>query len=325
MPNRGDKRHSGNVGNHDTEDSRGVSKSGSPKLGDKSAKRNGTPSNTIQSNAASAAATEERIVPMRLQKFLARAGVASRRGSENLMTAGRVCVNGQVITELGSKVDPRVDVVTVDGHEVRLADGSVYLVLNKPAGYVTTMSDPAGRPCVAELVPTKLYPGLFPVGRLDRDTTGLLLFTTDGEAAQRLLHPSFEKDKHYVALVEGELTRSQVHALETGITLEDGPCAPAKVERLSMEGDLAKQLVSTFRKNAPRPGAKHAQDEMSLVGLTIHEGRKHQVKRMLDAVGHEVLALHRDTFGPLALSGVESGKWRMLSEVEKAALLAATR
>ena len=176
----------------------------------------------------------ERIVPMRLQKFLARAGVASRRGSENLMTAGRVRVNGAVTTELGSKVDPLVDVVTVDGREVRLADGSVYLMLYKPAGYVTTMRDPGGRRCVASLVPSDRYPGLFPVGRLDRDTTGLLLFTTDGEAAQALLHPSFEKKKHYLALVHGWLTHAEAKALEDGIELDDGPCAPARVEALRM-------------------------------------------------------------------------------------------
>ena len=126
-------------------------------------------------------ADQERVVPMRLQKFLARAGAASRRGSENLMTAGRVRVNGVIVTELGSKVDPTTDVVTVDGREVRLADEAVYIILNKPAGYVTTMSDPAGRPCVASLVPKDQFPGLFPVGRLDRDTTGILLFTTDGK------------------------------------------------------------------------------------------------------------------------------------------------
>ncbi|MBR1829725.1 MAG: rRNA pseudouridine synthase, partial [Atopobiaceae bacterium] len=135
-------------------------------------------------------ASDERIVPMRLQRFLARAGVASRRGSENLMTAGRVTVNGKVASELGTKVDPLVDVVAVDGVVVRLSEGFAYLMLNKPAGYLTTMSDPHGRPCVASLVPTKAYPGLFPVGRLDADTTGLLLFTTNGELAHRMLHPS---------------------------------------------------------------------------------------------------------------------------------------
>lgn len=256
---------------------------------------------------------QERIVPMRVQKFLARAGVASRRGSENLMTAGRVRVNGAVMTELGSKVDPRVDTVTVDGREVRLADGSVYLMLNKPAGYVTTMRDPGGRHCVAELVPTTKYPGLFPVGRLDRDTTGLLLFTTDGEAAQRLLHPSFEKDKHYVALVEGTLSRDEIRMLEHGITLDDGPCAPAKVELIGPGDPRARDVEVGGGANT------------SVVGLTIHEGRKHQVKRMLSAVGHEVIALHRDTFGPLALSGVRPGRWRMLTEDERRALLGATR
>ena len=139
-------------------------------------------------------ATPEQPFPMRLQKFLARAGVASRRGSEDLMTAGRVSVNGQIVTELGSKVDPKVDVVCVDGREVHLEDGSVYLMLHKPKGYLTTMDDPQGRPCVAQLVPRGRYPGLFPVGRLDKDTTGLLLFTTDGDMGQRLLHP-----KHHMS------------------------------------------------------------------------------------------------------------------------------
>lgn len=125
----------------------------------------------------------EAIVPMRLQKFLARAGAASRRGSENLMTAGRVRVNGEVVTELGSKVDPLCDVVEVDGVVVRLFDSSVTIMLNKPAGYLTTMSDPHGRPCVASLVPTDRFPGLFPVGRLDMDTTGLLLFSTVANSA----------------------------------------------------------------------------------------------------------------------------------------------
>ncbi|MEF2651197.1 pseudouridine synthase, partial [Slackia piriformis] len=132
---------------------------------------------------------EERIVPMRLQKFLARSGVASRRGSEDLMTAGRVRVNGEVVRELGSKVDPLVDIVTVDGKMVRLSDEPVTLMLHKPAGYLTTMSDPFDRPTVADLVPCDRYPGLFPIGRLDFDTTGILLFSTDGELGNGLLHP----------------------------------------------------------------------------------------------------------------------------------------
>uniref|UniRef100_UPI0022E1E4E4 pseudouridine synthase n=1 Tax=Eggerthella sinensis TaxID=242230 RepID=UPI0022E1E4E4 len=153
---------------------------------------------------------DELVVPMRLQKFLARAGAASRRGSENLMTAGRVTVNGDVVTELGSKVDPLVDEVAVDGAVVRLADGPITLMLHKPAGFVTTMSDPQGRPTVAELVPTERYPGLFPIGRLDYDTTGLLLFSTDGELGNGLLHPKHHVTKRYLACVEGTPTEREL-------------------------------------------------------------------------------------------------------------------
>ncbi|MGN0287770.1 MAG: pseudouridine synthase [Atopobiaceae bacterium] len=242
---------------------------------------------------------------MRLQKFLARAGAASRRGSENLMTAGRVRVNGEVVTELGFKVDPNVDRVTVDGIPYELAEKPVYLMLNKPAGYVTTMSDPQGRPCVADLVPTKRYPGLFAVGRLDRDTTGLLLFTTNGEAAHQLLHPSHHVSKHYVALVEGTPTEHQLDRLRHGIRLRDGMAQPARVSILGPSDEL-------YRTVAP----EGARGDVSVVGIQVQEGRKHQVKRMLGAIGHKVLALHRDSFGPLTLSGVEQGHWRLLSAAE---------
>lgn len=254
-------------------------------------------------------AEEERLVPMRLQRFLARAGVASRRGSETLMTAGRVRVNGEVVREMGSKVDPERDVVTVDGRVVRLSTRPCYLVLHKPAGYLTTMSDPYGRPCVADLVPTRRFPGLFPVGRLDADTTGILLFTTDGDAAQALLHPSRHVDKHYVALVEGTPTAAELARLRQGIELDDGPAAPAQCEVLGPADAL-------FRTVAP----EGAHGDTSVVGITLHEGRKHQVKRMLAQVGHKVLLLHRDVFGPLTLRGCERGSWRMLDEDERIAL-----
>lgn len=253
--------------------------------------------------------TDERIVPMRLQRFLARAGVASRRGSENLMTAGRVCVNGEVVTELGSKVDPLVDVITVDGREVRLGTGHAYLVLNKPTGYLSTMHDPHGRPCVERLVPTKRYPGLFPVGRLDGDTTGLLLFTTNGDAGQRMLHPSMHVWKHYVALVRGVPDKGDLERLRTGVMLDDGRAQPAEVE-LIRAGDARAVPV------APE-GIPHAH---AVVGLRIHEGKKHQVKRMLKAVGHEVVRLHRDEFGPISLGQVASGCWRELTEDERRAI-----
>lgn len=255
-----------------------------------------------------------RPVPMRLQRFLARSGVASRRGSENLMTAGRVRVNGVVVTELGSRVDPATDVVEVDGRRVVPAAEAAYVVLNKPAGYLTTMSDPYGRPCVAELVAGVGEPGLFPVGRLDMDTTGILLFTTDGEAGQRLLHPSHHVAKHYVALVEGRPGEEALGRIRSGIELDDGPCQPAACDLLAADGPEARAVAPA---GVPRG--------TSVVGLELREGRKHQAKRMLAAVGHEVVALHRDRFGPLSLDGLAEGSWRRLGASERSALLDSIR
>lgn len=249
---------------------------------------------------------------MRLQRFLARAGVSSRRGAESLMTAGRVAVNGKVASELGTKVDVDRDVIEVDGERVRLADGSVFIMLDKPAGYLTTMSDPYGRPCVAELVPTDRYPGLFPVGRLDMDTTGLLIFTTDGDAAQRLLHPSHHVAKRYIALVDGHVRDRDLEPLRRGMTLDDGPCKPAGARLLDASEALPAYGLT------PGPGT-------SLVEVVLSEGRKNQVKRMLSAVRHPVLRLHRASFGPIELDGVGSGRWRLLSDSEISAILEASR
>lgn len=235
----------------------------------------------------------EQPFPMRLQKFLARAGVASRRGSEDLMTAGRVSVNGDVVTELGTKVDPKVDTICVDGREVHLEDGSVYLMLNKPAGYLTTMDDPQGRPCIASLVPSDLYPGLYPVGRLDKDTTGLLLFTTDGDMGQHVLHPKHHVEKTYYAHVEGVPTDAEIAQLEQGIMLTDGMTAPAHVRVMDLRPDGSSDLE-----------------------IIIHEGRKRQVKRMCSAIHHPVIDLHRQKFGPLVLRDVEEGSWRLLTDEE---------
>lgn len=243
-------------------------------------------------------ASDERVVPMRVQRFLARAGVASRRGSEDLMTAGRVRVNGEVVTELGSRVDPLVDTVELDGRVVTLATAPAYLVLNKPAGYVTTMSDPQGRPTVADLVPRDPA-GLFPVGRLDRDTTGLLLFTTDGELAHRLLHPRFHVEKVYLASVEGKPSRDALDSLAAGVKLEDATTAPARV-RLVDAGPPVR------------------------VEIAIREGRKRQVRRMLAAVGHPVISLHRASFGPILLGDLAQGEYRALGFEEIAALKRAT-
>ncbi len=240
---------------------------------------------------------DERVVPMRLQRFLARAGVASRRGSEDLMTAGRVSVNGEVVTELGAKVDPLTDVVTVDGVVASLASAPTYVVLNKPVGYVTTMNDPQGRATVAGLVPREPA-GLFPVGRLDRDTTGLLLFTTDGDLAHRLLHPRFHVEKTYLAEVEGVPSDAALRTLERGVKLDDGPTAPARAK-----------LIETARVGG---GAT--------VEIAIREGRKRQVRRMFAAVGHPVIALHRESFGPLRLGPLASGEYRNLAAEEIGAL-----
>lgn len=236
---------------------------------------------------------------MRLQKFLARAGAASRRGSEDLMTAGRVRVNGEVVTELGTKVDPAVDVVTLDGKRLSLAEEPVYIALNKPAGVMTTMSDPQGRMTVATLVPTTEYPGLFPVGRLDYETTGLLLFTTDGEIAHRLLHPKWHVEKVYRALIDGRAVEAELQRLRDGVALDDGLTAPARVKSLRSSG------TTTF------------------VEIAITEGRKRQVRRMFSKIGHPVLELHRASFGPVPLGDLSRASWRHLSAEEVAALRAA--
>jgi 23S rRNA pseudouridine2605 synthase len=276
---------------------------------------------------------EERIVPMRLQKFLARAGAASRRGSENLMTAGRVTVNGEVVTELGSKVDPLVDKVAVDGIPVTLAAGPVTIMLHKPAGYVTTMSDPHGRHTVAELVPTDRYPGLYPIGRLDFDTTGLLLFSTDGELGNGLLHPKHHVAKRYLALVNGRPTPAELARLEAGIQLDDGMTAPAKAS--VVEGEEECRALSVLEvppavpdrePNGSVPSAQRAailrkrSQKRAVVRVVLREGRKRQVKRMLAAVKHGVLALHRDSFGPIELGDLPRGEWRELTAEEVAAL-----
>lgn len=281
---------------------------------------------------------EERLVPIRLQKFLARAGAASRRRSENLMTAGRVTVNGQVVTELGSKVDPLVDQVAVDGVPVRLEGGPVTIMLHKPAGYVTTMSDPQGRPTVAELVPTDRFPGLFPIGRLDFDTTGLLLFSTDGELGNGLLHPRHHVEKRYLALVNGKPTPEQLGQLEQGMQLDDGMTAPAKAALV--EDAEAKRALSMLEvppavpdhePNGSVPSPQRAailrkrSQQRAVVRVVLREGRKRQVKRMLSAIKHGVLALHRDSFGPIELGDLPRGQWRELTSEEVAALHASIK
>jgi 23S rRNA pseudouridine2605 synthase len=224
---------------------------------------------------------------MRLNAYLARTGVASRRKADALIKDGRVCVNGEP-GRLDSFVTDE-DVVEVDGDRV-LRQKLAYVLLHKPAGVVTTASDPHGRPTVVELVD----PGVrvVPVGRLDADTTGALLLTNDGALAHRLAHPRYEVDKIYEVEVEGEPTEVALRALAQGVELEDGRSAPAQVRLL-----------------AP-----------SRIELTLHEGRKRQVKRMCDAVGYPVTRLHRSRYAGLDLTGLGMGEWRELTRVEIDAL-----
>lgn len=215
------------------------------------------------------------------------------------MTAGRVTVNGAVVTELGAKVTPGSDVVAVDGVEVHPAEGPVYLALNKPREVMTTMRDPQGRSTVAEYVPVAEHPGLFPVGRLDYETTGLLLFTTDGELSHRLLHPRWKVPKTYRALVDGAPDAQDARRLRNGVELDDGVTAPALVRTVKHEG------VRTWME------------------ITISEGRKRQVRRMFSAVGHPVLELHRTSFGPVELGPLAPGAWRRLTDDEVSRLRSA--
>ncbi len=228
----------------------------------------------------------------RLQKVLASAGVGSRRHCDELIALGRVTVNGEVARP-GRRIDPTVDKVAVDGVPVPVAPGRVAYVLNKPAGVVTTMADPQGRATVASLVPAN--PRVFPAGRLDADTEGLLIMTNDGDLAQGLTHPRHSVAKEYLAEVEGVPGPATLRRLRQGVELVDGPTAPAEV-------------------GVPSPG---------MLRIVVHEGRNRLVRRMCEAVGHPVRRLVRVRIGPLADHRLAPGRWRPLSDREVHALLTA--
>lgn len=264
---------------------------------------------------------------VRLQKFLARAGVASRRASEALIVEGRVSVNGRVRAELGTKINPETDKVEVDGVAVRAAQESVILMLHKPAGFVTTMKDMHARHTVAELIPLEKYPALFPLGRLDQDTTGLLLFSTDGDLGHAVLRPRGHVTKRYLALVDGVPSAGQLQHLREGVPLDDGITLPAEVELLcGSEAEAARELLHAPTLVPPNASKRYARackqnaTPTAVVRIGIHEGRNRQVRRMLAFIGHPVLALHRETFGPLALGDLPRGEWRPLTEQEARAL-----
>ena len=225
----------------------------------------------------------------RLQKVLARAGLGSRRACELLIADGRVRVDGAV-ARLGARIDTARAAVEVDGVAVGVRPDLVHYLLNKPAGAITTASDPQGRPTVVELVPAE--PRVFPVGRLDRDTEGLILLTNDGALANRIIHPSYGVDKEYLAHVRGSPKPAAIRALRRGVALDDGPAAAAKV---SLAGP-------------------------DLLRITVHEGRNRLVRRMCEAVGHPVIRLVRTRIGPIADRRLPPGRWRPLTDSEKRAL-----
>jgi len=232
---------------------------------------------------------------VRLQKVIAQAGLASRRQAEEMISDGRVEVNGRLVTELGTRVDPETDVVRVDGSRIPPQRHHVYLALNKPRGVVSTMDDPQGRPTLADYLPRKSG-RLFHVGRLDIDTEGLIILTNDGDFAQRLSHPSFEIDKTYMVETEGVMDNASLKRLEKGIMLEDGYIRPDKVKLIS------------------RSGSK------TLVELTLHSGRNRIVRRMMDALGYPAQRLARLRIGPIKLGNLPSGSTRELTSAEIGAL-----
>jgi len=232
----------------------------------------------------------------RVQKVLASAGIGSRRSCEELIAAGRVTVDGEVVG-LGAKADPQQQIVAVDGERIHVNPLLVHFLLNKPPGVVTTVSDPQGRPTVMELVPGN--PRVYPVGRLDRDTEGLLLLTNDGELANRLSHPRYQVEKTYVAQIRGAVKRSAVRQLLDGVELDDGPARARAVRELGS-----------------------AQDR-TLLELVLAEGRKREVRRMLSAVGIPLERLARVKVGPLSLGDIGQGRFRPLTGAEVRALYAA--
>jgi len=229
--------------------------------------------------------------PVRLQKFLAQSGVCSRRKAEEHIKAGRVAVDGKKVMEMGVTILPGQNRVTFDNKLVTLEEELVYYMLNKPGGYVTTLSDPQGRPIVTSLL-KGVNSRLFPVGRLDLDTEGALILTNDGNLAQKIQHPSYATNKSYEALVKGTPSKSKIDKLEKGIVLEGKKTSPARVKILSEKG------------------------RNCLMKITIHEGRKRQVKKMFSQMGHHVLHLKRTAYGKLTLGSLATGSYRLLKPVD---------
>ena len=229
---------------------------------------------------------------VRLQKYLANCGIASRRKAEELIINGKVSVNGKVVTELGTKINPKVDKVSYNGKEVRLEDEHVYILLNKPIGYVTTAKEQFGRDSVMDLV--KVKERVVPVGRLDMYTSGALILTNDGDFVYQLTHPKHEVEKTYTVTIKGIVKNEEVEKLRKGVKIEDYITKEAKVKILKTDKE----------KNQSR------------LEITIHEGKNRQIRKMCEAIGHKVLALHRSKIAGIGVKELGLGKWRYLSKGE---------
>ena len=233
----------------------------------------------------------------RLQKFLARSGIASRRKSEELITSGRIKVNGQVVTELGIKINPEIDIVEYNGKQIKEENKKIYILLNKPIGYVTTVKDQFKRDTVMELV-KGVKERIVPVGRLDMYTSGALLLSNDGDFVNKVTHPKHEIEKTYNATIVGKVTKEDVEKLTRGVEIQDEletyVTKPAKVKILKIDEE----------KN------------LSRIQITIHEGKNREVRRMCEAIGKKVIALHRTQIGNIDVKNLQLGKWRYLTEKE---------
>ena len=229
---------------------------------------------------------------VRLQKYIAMSGAASRRAAEAMIDEGRVKVNGRTISEQGVKVEIGADKVSLDGNELKINDKKYYIMLNKPTGYVSTVKDQFGRPTVIDLVGNEIGARIFPVGRLDYDTEGLLLLTNDGAITHKITHPKFRTDKTYIAVISGGISVAGLHKLRHGVHIENYKTSPAEVEILD------------------------ASPTKTMLKITIHEGKNRQVRKMFDAVGCKVIGLQRIKIGAIELGNLPLGRWRHLTAHE---------
>ncbi|WP_026487593.1 pseudouridine synthase [Caldanaerobius polysaccharolyticus] len=227
----------------------------------------------------------------RLQKYMARSGVASRRKCEELIKSGHVSVNGRVVTDMGVKVDPDVDVVQVDGRVIKPSGKKVYIMLNKPVGYITSVKDQFGRPTVIDLV-DYTQERIYPVGRLDYDTSGLLILTNDGELAYKLTHPKHEVPKTYLAVLKGVPDEGDLEKFRSGLRIENYVTSPAEIK-----------VLDVFKNSCQ-------------VEIKIHEGKNRQVRKMCESIGHPVVSLERTAIGEISLGDLKQGQWRFLSSEE---------